>query len=229
MFSSQFLNCEVDSNINVSDKSLDHIEYLGIGEGKWFAEGSQKLRSCTLFRKQRKVYFKKSETTYVKFYYTVLINSPSYLVALLTQWFPIGHHHCPRRNQSPTSHQCGTNQHSHSLSEIQSQRNAVGRLFGTVGRREYLSFFFFFWLHLDERVLWQRCSCTKFIECIETIPLNFLNHSPVVFYLGPRHEPINLQDEFKQLPPQSELFLLSNNQSFFLDNIHHGCLFFPPR
>ena len=46
-----FLNSEVDSDLIISDKSLDHIEYTGIGIGKWFAEGSLKLRSCTLFRK----------------------------------------------------------------------------------------------------------------------------------------------------------------------------------
>lgn len=141
MFSSQFLNYEVDSDLNISDRSLDHNQYLGIGQGKWLAEGSPKLRSCILFRKQRKLYLKNSETEYVKFCYTVLMNSPSYLIALLTQWSPIGHHHCPGKNQSPSSHQCGTNQHSHSISEIQSQHNAVGGLFGTVGRREYLSFF----------------------------------------------------------------------------------------
>lgn len=50
-------------------------------------------------------------------------------------------------------------------------------------------------------------------ECIETTPLNFLNHSPIVFSLGPGNESINLQDEFKRLPPYSVLLCLSNNQT----------------
>lgn len=73
---------------------------------------------------------------------------------------------------------------SHLLSESQHSIKQLGGSLALQGEEEYLSFR----LHL-----WQ----ANFTECIRTIPLNFLNHSPIMLPPGQMHEFTHPQDGFK--------------------------------
>lgn len=63
-----------------------------------------------------------------------------------------------------------------SLNKSQHQHKAVGGLFGTVGRGETpISL----WVRLGFKKSYGKVACTDFTEETETVPLNFLDHSPV--------------------------------------------------
>lgn len=131
------------SDLNFIDKPFDHSDILEQNRVNCLLKAtlSKKAKLYNFLGSSGNYIFKKhlrkSVQDFVTMYSWIHI-----LILLFCQWSLTGHHHCSSRNQSPTSHQNGANNHcGHSLSGSHTIIKLLGNLWHRGDRRNtYLSF-----------------------------------------------------------------------------------------
>lgn len=131
--------------MNFIDKPFDHSDILEQNRVNCLLKATLSIKAKLynfLGSSGNYIFKKTSEKKCTRFCYHVLMNSYSYPIVLPKLWSLTGHHHCSSRNQSPTSHQNGANNHcGHSLSGSHTIIKLLGNLWHRGDRRNtYLSF-----------------------------------------------------------------------------------------